>query len=158
MWQVIKYPILYYNEIKLKTLWQKEKLSIMSKFCFRHNVFKRLLLQMIPNLSEGGKMLRWWLSFLSNENASFHCNRYFFLLVTEINLASVLPSIVGHAIEKEDCHLSRLKVILLISPFPISDAFWCLYSRRLLKTFWQKEKLLNMNNFFFCHNVFNSIQ
>ena len=34
------------------------------------------------------------------------------------------------------------------------DSFWCLCSRRLLKTLWQKQKLLMMSNFFFCHNFF----
>ena len=43
-------------------------------------------------------------------------------------------------------------------PFPQTDAFWSLCPRRILKTLWQKEKLLMMSNFSFCNNVFNSIQ
>ena len=39
--------------------------------------------------------------------------------------------------------------------FPHIDAFWCLWSRRLLKTLWQKKKLLMMSNFSFSHNVFH---
>ena len=34
------------------------------------------------------------------------------------------------------------------------ESRWCLCSRRLLKTFWQKVKLLIMSNFSFCHNIF----
>ena len=44
---------------------------------------------------------------------------------------------------------------LLVNPFPLIDTFWCLCSRRLLKTLWQKEKLLKTSNFSLCHNVFN---
>ena len=35
------------------------------------------------------------------------------------------------------------------------DAFWFHCSRRLLKTLWQKEKLLQTINFSVCHNDFN---
>ena len=44
----------------------------------------------------------------------------------------------------------------LVNPFPHTDAFWrpC---GRLLKTLWQKKKLLMTSNFSFFHNVFNSI-
>ena len=33
--------------------------------------------------------------------------------------------------------------------------FTCLYSSSLLKTLWEKEKLLITSNFFFSHSVFN---
>ena len=42
----------------------------------------------------------------------------------------------------------------LLNPFPHPDAFWRLCSRRLSKTFWQKEKLLIMSIFSICYNVF----
>ena len=45
-----------------------------------------------------------------------------------------------------------------VNPYPHTDVFWRLCSRRLLKTLWQKEKLLITSNFSFCHNVFNSIE
>ena len=47
---------------------------------------------------------------------------------------------------------------LLFIPFPHKVTFWCLCSRRPLKTLWQKENLLIMSNFSFYHNVFNTIQ
>ena len=34
------------------------------------------------------------------------------------------------------------------------DTFWCFCSRWLLNALWQKEKLLIMRNFCFCHNGF----
>ena len=37
---------------------------------------------------------------------------------------------------------------------PHIDAFWCLCSRQLLKKLWQKEKLLIISNFSFCHKAF----
>ena len=37
------------------------------------------------------------------------------------------------------------------NPFPHIDAFWHLWSRRLLKTMWQKKKLLKTSNFSFSH-------
>ena len=43
-------------------------------------------------------------------------------------------------------------------PFPHIDAFWCLYSRQLLKTWCQKEKLHKTSNFSFCQYVFNFFQ
>ena len=41
------------------------------------------------------------------------------------------------------------------NPFLHIVAFWRLFSRKLLKTVWQKEKMLIMSNFCFCHTVFN---
>ena len=38
----------------------------------------------------------------------------------------------------------------------VTDAFWHLCSWRLMKIMWQKEKLLNINNFSFCHILFDS--
>ena len=40
-----------------KTLWQKEKLLVLSNFSFCHNVFKSLLLRMCQNASISGKGL-----------------------------------------------------------------------------------------------------
>ena len=41
------------------------------------------------------------------------------------------------------------------NPFKLTDAFWCICSRQLLKILWKKEKSLMMTNFPFCHNVIN---
>ena len=40
-----------------KTLWEKEKLLVTSKFSFSHSVFKRLVLQTRKNLGLFGKGL-----------------------------------------------------------------------------------------------------
>ena len=39
----------------LKTLWEKEKLLVMSNFSFSHRVFKRLILQTCENQGLFGK-------------------------------------------------------------------------------------------------------
>ena len=43
---------------KVESLWQKEKLLIMSNFPFNHNVFKSRLLQTRQNASTSGKRLK----------------------------------------------------------------------------------------------------
>ena len=45
--------------------------------------------------------------------------------------------------------------LLWLNSFPHTDAFWRLCNVRLLKTLWQKEKLLKTSNLSFCYNVFN---
>ena len=42
---------------RLKTLWEKEKLLVMSNFSFSHSVFKRLVLQTLKNQGLFGKGL-----------------------------------------------------------------------------------------------------
>ena len=42
----------------------------------------------------------------------------------------------------------------LINPFPSKPWFLCVCSMSLLKTLWEKEKLLIMSNFSFSHSVF----
>ena len=48
---------MYYYWKELKTLWQKEKLLIISNLTVSHYVFKSCLLQMFQNMSLGGKKL-----------------------------------------------------------------------------------------------------
>ena len=49
--------------------------------------------------------------------------------------------------------LGRLNSVLFVSPFQNKPLFLCVCSSSLLKTLWQKEKLLVMSNFSF-HGVF----
>ena len=42
----------------------------------------------------------------------------------------------------------------LINPFPHNDTFWRPWETSLLKTLWEKEKLLVTSNFSFTHSVF----
>ena len=41
-----------------------------------------------------------------------------------------------------------------VNPFPHSDTFWCPRETSVLKTQWEKEKLLITSNFSFFHSVF----
>ena len=43
---------------------------------------------------------------------------------------------------------------ILFNPFPHNDAFWRPWESSLLKTLWEKEKLLVTSNFSFSHCVF----
>ena len=47
-----------------------------------------------------------------------------------------------------------LKNIKNINPFPHSDTFWLHWETSILKTLWEKEKLLVTSNFSFSHSVF----
>ena len=40
------------------------------------------------------------------------------------------------------------------NPFPHNDAFWRPWETSILKTLWEKEKLLVTSNFSFSHSVF----
>ena len=44
--------------------------------------------------------------------------------------------------------------LVFFKPFPHNGTFWCLWETSLLKTLWEKEKLLVMSNFSFSHSVF----
>ena len=41
-----------------------------------------------------------------------------------------------------------------INPFPHNNTFWRPWETNLLKTLWEKEKLLATSNFSFAHHVF----
>ena len=41
-----------------------------------------------------------------------------------------------------------------LNPFPHNDTFWRPWETSLLKTLWEKEKLLLKSNFSFSHSVF----
>ena len=42
----------------------------------------------------------------------------------------------------------------LVKPLPHNDTFWRPWETSLMKTLWEKEKLLVTNNFSFSHSVF----
>ena len=55
-------------------------------------------------------------------------------------------------------NLDLSKILLsgngLINPFPHNNTFWRPWETSLLKTLWEKEKLLVTSNFSFSHSVF----
>ena len=48
-------------------------------------------------------------------------------------------------------------VTVLVNPFPHNDTFWRPWETSLLKTLWEKEKLLIRSNFSFSHRVFKRL-
>ena len=65
---------------------------------------------------------------------------------------------VGIFLSKDSVLYFKRTALFMFNPFPLADALLRIYSRRLLKTFWQTKKLLMTSNSSFSHNVFNSIQ
>ena len=51
-------------------------------------------------------------------------------------------------------NIVRALSINSFNSFPYNDTFWCPWETSLLKTLWEKEKLLVMSNFSFSHSVF----
>ena len=52
------------------------------------------------------------------------------------------------------CIIFEIVVRLSVNPFPHNDTFWHPWETSLLKTPWEKEKLLVTSNFSFSHSVF----
>ena len=52
------------------------------------------------------------------------------------------------------CNITEILFIKRLNPFPNKPWFLRVYITRLLKTLWEKEKLLVTSNFSFSHNVF----
>ena len=50
--------------------------------------------------------------------------------------------------------LPPLNSEIFVNPFPHNDSFWHPWKTSLLKTLWEKEKLLVTSNFSFSHSVF----
>ena len=60
----------------------------------------------------------------------------------------------GHKWQDEDYYSLENILSSKFNPFPHNDTFWHPWETNLLKTLWEKEKLLVMSNFSFSHNVF----
>ena len=69
----------------------------------------------------------------------------------EIEILSVLMLLIfGQILPYEFYSEMRIR----LNPFPHNDNFWHLWETSLLKTLWEKEKLLVTSNFSFSHSVF----
>ena len=55
---------------------------------------------------------------------------------------------------QENYFFNQGVLFLSLNPFPHNDAFWRPWETSLLKTLWEKEKLLVTSNFSFSHSVF----
>ena len=53
----------------------------------------------------------------------------------------------------KQCMKSKINYSFFFNPFPNKPLFLCVCSTSLLKTLWEKEKLLAMSNFSFSHSV-----
>ena len=146
-----------------KTLWEKEKLLVMSNFSFSHSVFKRLVLQTRKNQGLFGKGLT--LSQTTNfrlfqtERVSrrqleiWRNGRRFSKRVENTEEQFLLyPQCF-----QKTCAADTLKpglVLEKVNSFPNKPWFLCVCRRILLKSMREKEKLLVTSNFSFSHSVF----
>ena len=68
---------------------------------------------------------------------------------------SIDPGQPAQSTQPDHCqNFSLLADFLCINPFPHNDTFWRPWETSLLKTLWEKEKLLVTSNFSFTHSVF----
>ena len=146
----------------------------MSNFSFSHSVFKRLFLQTCENPGLFGKRLILFNPFLHNPWILRVCHASLLktlwkkeklLISTNFSLSHSVFHHIGASSQFHqiwNCCLGThsvwksLKFIIWerVNPFPHNDTFWCPWETSLLKTQWEKEKLLVTSNFSFSHNVF----
>ena len=106
----------------------------MSNFIFSHYCFRSCLLLMCQNEYLWSKGLK----------ANVTINIKFSLWT-----ASTLTFD-----DNEICHTVKLIDCMVFNPFPNKSWFLRVCSTHLLKTLWEKKKLLVTSNFFFSHSVF----
>ena len=132
----------------LKTLQEKEKLHVMSNFSFSHSVFKRLVSQGRQEVSFCGNGLK------TLERFPPFGRVVKVLFVSPFCFSTYAPT--GQNI----LQTFRIKILRspmrseLLDPFPHNNTFWRPLETNLLKTLWEKEKLLVTSNFSFSHSVF----
>ena len=110
-------------------MWPKEQLLIMSNFTFGHNLFKSCF-------------LRSSFSFCHNVYSSIQCI-YFHLQIFSMFIAKMFPkSSAADLLFLGKVWTPGWPGATLDNTFPHKNVLWCLCSRQLLKTLWQKEKLI----------------
>ena len=78
------------------------------------------------------------------------------VLSTDLCCRQEKQVLIWERVITKDCVIrGQVSVIcLLLNPFPNKPWFLCVCSASLLKTMWEKEKLLVTSHFFFSHSVF----
>ena len=109
----------------LKTLREKEKLLVTSNFSSSHSVF-----------------LPVWKTF-------YHFHYIWNCRLQTLSIWTIRNNVVWERV-KDQNKLTRIS----INPFPNKPWFLCVCSTSLLKTLWEKEKLLVTSIFSFSHRVF----
>ena len=128
-----------------KTLREKEKFLVTSNFSFSPSVFKRRVLQTRKNQGLFGKGLNSPLLERSDDLSSEAV-----LCKMGFNAGLHWSKLLAN---RWFCVCPR-SVITAYYYFPHKPWFICVYSTSLLKTLWEKEKLLVTSNFSFSHSVF----
>ena len=98
----------------------------------------------------------------TNQMKSFHftgykilwenaCNQYFLLFLQCFQMPS---SLLASEFSPFLTMFSNAFFLGPFNPFPLKNTFWRPWETNLLKTLWEKEKLLVTSNFSFSHSVF----
>ena len=137
---------------------------VTSHFSFSHNVFHSYIYSVRQNAALYGNGLN---MFVSSIKIRYLCCKYFCFCFFFGNVQSRLFNIQRTSLfhEKQTFpyfnnpkennlqkHCRKMKK--KINPFPNKPWFLRVCNGSLLKTLWEKEKLLGTSNFFFSHSVF----
>ena len=68
-------------------------------------------------------------------------------------MSSIMDQFGPELSELPALELENLPYLTLFNPFPNKPWFFCVCSTNLLKTLWEKDKLLVMSNLSFSHSV-----
>ena len=143
-----------------KQWWEKEKLLVTSNFSLFRNVFRRLVLQTRKDQGLFGKGSRCF------QVKAFACDKTIYgendYICLQIECTShtfwekkMLPTKVfflgPHCFQK-------VSALEFVNPLLHRYSFYHINNRQLLKTSWEKKKLLLTSNFFFSHDVFYSVR
>ena len=144
----------------LKTLWDKEKLLVTSNFSFAHSVF-------YPIRELSSIFYQIWNCRLQTLSIWKSLKFVVWERVKEDNNGSVNPSTTqfrqSTLYQTMKCSMGlnwkhiaddKINVTQRFNPFPNKPWFLPVCSTSLLKTMWEKEKLLITSNFSFSHSVF----
>ena len=142
-------PGFYVSEVQIfwKKLWEKEKLLVTSNFSFS-TVFTTHLESFLP-FSSNSKMSS--ANSFSLEESKICCLGKGELLWQDRRYCGKKGKFYQYTPFPQ---VSKTSLPGIINPFPHNDTFWRPWETSLLKTLWEKEKLLVTSNFSFSHSVF----
>ena len=128
-------------------LWEKEKLLVKCNFSFFHRVLKMLVLQTRKNKGLPRKGLRKGFVY---DKATISKPEFAKEEISQWERFFHFPKLLGFKVIC--CKWKSSSAVF--NPFLNKPLFLRVCSIRLLKTLWEKEKLLVTSNFSFSHGVF----
>ena len=138
---------------------EKEKLLVTSNFSFSHNVFHSDISLVHQNVSSCCKgLISLACHTMFNDPEKSFENTFGKGRKCWSPAFSPFPEMFSTFSKEKSNHFSHIQIVImqmvLINSFPYNDTFWRPWETSLLKTLWEKEKLLVKSNFSFSHSVF----